>query len=620
MDLVRVDAPPAVPISVANGHPAADGHAVHFYDRDYGAREVAAFLAEAIEAGGTALVIATPEHRRAIVEALASTSAADPQAAIDVGRLVLLDAADTLAAICGGGEPTYEGLRREVGPLLAPNGSLGARVRAYGEIVDLLAQASRFDAAVALESAWNRLLLEHPVELLCGYQLSAFDREGDSQAFRHTCAAHARVRVAGEDQAASELPPDRLVAELHRKARLARLAAERLALLESLTAANRAREEAERMSQAKDEFLSMLGHELRNPLAPIVNALQLMKLRGSGELERERALIDRQVSHLLRLVEDLLDVSRITRGKIQLEQRSVELAEVVAQALETVGPTIAQRTHRLVVDVATEGLRVDGDPTRLAQVFANLLGNAAKYTPSDGRLELRAESEDGWLTVSIRDNGMGISPELLPAIFDPFVQGPRARDRSEGGLGLGLAIVHSLVRLHGGSVKATSGGIGKGSEFVVSLPLSRGAPREHPYEEWVGGGAYGSGMRVLVVDDNVDAAETLAELLSAMGCDARVAHDGPAALILAKDLRPRLVLLDIGLPVMDGYEVAARLRAGGLGREHLVALTGYGQPEDRERSSRAGFDEHFVKPLAHETLARLVRSVAASDGASPAPA
>jgi CheY-like chemotaxis protein len=303
---------------------------------------------------------------------------------------------------------------------------------------------------------------------------------------------------------------------------------------------------------------------------------------------------------------------------VKLERRPVEIADVVAQAIEMVGPLLAQRAHRLSIEVPPDGLSVEGDAARLAQVVSNLLMNAAKYTPGAGRVEVRAAAEGADAVVTVRDNGMGIAPELLPSVFDLFVQGPRARDRADGGLGLGLTIVKSLVELHGGTVGVTSAGIGCGAEFTVRLPLAHAAVRDEGAV--AAPRANGRGLRVLIVDDNVDAALTLAELLGAMGCEARVAHDGPAALLAAQGFAPQLVLLDIGLPVMDGYEVASRLRRGGLERSFVAALTGYGQPEDRERSRRAGFDEHFVKPMAPETLRVLVATLANAppEDASPA--
>jgi signal transduction histidine kinase/CheY-like chemotaxis protein len=587
---------------------------VQFYDREFAAEGVARFLSDGLSHGRAAVVVATPEHRQAIAAALAQIARGAPTAEA-VGRLLYLDAASALDSLCDdAGEPTVAGLQREIGPLLADLASRWGRVHAYGEMVDLLAAAGRVDSAVALEEAWNELLLQHPVELLCGYRLEAFDADDGSRGFRRVCGAHTRVRLADPQRPVDggqpePIDPARLAAELRQKDRLARHAEEQLAQLRGGQAA--LEEAAERAGSAKDEFLAMLGHELRNPLSPILTALQLMKLRGGGELERERALIERQAHHLLRLVDDLLDISRITRGKLRLEKRSVELAEVVAQAIESAAPLVTQRAHRLVVEVPPEGMLVDADPARLSQVIANLLINAAKYTPSEGCIEVRGAAEGGEAVVVVRDNGIGIAPDLLPSVFDLFVQGPRGRDRTEGGLGLGLAIVQNLVRLHGGTVSARSEGVGHGTEIDVRLPLAIRAFAGHGTTVAGVPAAHGPGIRVLVVDDNVDAAQTLAELIEAMGSEAHVAHDGPAALLRTQELAPDLVLLDIGLPVMDGYEVAERLRRGGFGLR-LAALTGYGQPEDRERSRRAGFDCHFVKPLATDALQSLLASVAAS--------
>ncbi|HEV8240490.1 MAG TPA: ATP-binding protein [Thermoanaerobaculia bacterium] len=600
MDLAR-------PIPSPSASAQGSTHLVHFFDRDFAAAGIARFLADGLAHGRAAVVIATPEHRQLIAAALHEVARGAPTAEA-VGRLLYLDAAATLESLCDErGEPTFEGLQRAVGGLLGDLALRWGRIHAYGEMVDLLAGGGRIDAAVVLEEAWNALLAQVPVDLLCGYRLDSFDADEGSRGFHRVCGAHAQVRLV-DDRRGGSLDSERLAAELRQKERLARHTQERLTRLEGTQAV--LADAAERAGSVKEEFLAMLGHELRNPLSPILTALQLMKLRGSGELERERALIERQAHHLLRLVDDLLDISRITRGKLQLRRQGVEIAEVVAQAVETVRPLLAQRAHRLVVEVPTDGLLVEGDAARLAQVVANLLMNAAKYTPGEGRIEVRAAAEGAEAMLAVRDNGMGIAPDLLPSVFDLFVQGPRDRDRSEGGLGLGLAIAQNLVRLHGGTIAAHSEGIGQGAEFTVRLPLAIRAhsgkwPAAASEPAWQGGG-----VRVLVVDDNVDAAQTLAELLEAMGCTARVAHDGPAALLAAQEFQPALVLLDIGLPVMDGYEVTARLRRGGFDRLRIAALTGYGQPEDRERSRRAGFDCHFVKPLASEALQALVASVA----------
>ncbi|HET9955932.1 MAG TPA: ATP-binding protein [Polyangiaceae bacterium] len=369
-----------------------------------------------------------------------------------------------------------------------------------------------------------------------------------------------------------------------------RVERERESLLESAESANR----------AKDEFLAMLGHELRNPLAPIQTALQVMKLRDDADSARERALIERQVNHLTRLVDDLLDVSRIARAKVVLKFETLELADVVRQAIELVSPLIEQRAHQLVVAVAGSGLLIEGDAARLTQVVSSLLTNAAKYTPSGGQIRISGSLEEDYVVLRIRDNGMGIAPDVLPRIFDLFVQGQQAIDRALGGLGLGLTIVHSLVERHGGRVTASSDGPGRGSEFVVQLPRAkesssriRGPEARASFKP-----RSGVGLRVLVVDDNEDAAEMLGHALALRGYEVHLAHDGPHALRLAAAQAFDAALLDIGLPIMDGYELAARLLAlPSLAHAKLIAVTGYGQDSDRRRALAAGFHHHLVKPV-----------------------
>ncbi len=367
-----------------------------------------------------------------------------------------------------------------------------------------------------------------------------------------------------------------------------------------------ARADAEVANRSKDEFLAMLGHELRNPLAPIVTALQLMRLRGDESLLKERTVIERQVHHLVRLVDDLLDVSRITRGKIELKRERIELSEIVAKAIEMASPLIEQRRHRLTVDVQRQGFAVDADPVRMAQVVANLLNNAAKYTEPNGGIAVLAERDGGAVVLRIRDSGIGLSAEMLPRIFDLFVQERQAIDRAQGGLGLGLAIVRVLVELHGGTVEAHSEGHGKGTELTVRLPAAEAGdhpPSAHPPGLEPEVAPLPGALRVLVVDDNLDAAELLATTVQMMGHAARVAHDGLAGLRLAADFRPDAALLDIGLPVMDGYELARHLRAlPGLESIRLIAVTGYSQEADRAEAAAAGFELHLVKPIRLEQL------------------
>ena len=383
----------------------------------------------------------------------------------------------------------------------------------------------------------------------------------------------------------------------------ARIERERAALLDAARSANR----------AKDQFLAMLGHELRNPLAPIATALQLMKLHGDSTFDRERTVIERQVEHLTRLVDDLLDVSRITRGKVELKRELVEISEIVGRAVEMVSPLLEQRAHDLILDVQRSGLRVDGDPARLTQVVTNLLTNACKYTASGGRIYVGAAVDGDEIVLRVQDNGIGMSAEVLPQVFDLFVQGRQAIDRARGGLGLGLSIAKTLVEGHGGTVVAHSEGTDRGSELVVRLPLARDVPSHSivsPQPALTTRSDAANGLQILVVDDNEDAAEMLAAALRLHGCSVVVAHDGPEALRIAPDHTFDAALLDIGLPVMDGYELAGRLREiASVRKTRLVAVTGYGQDSDRARALAAGFHQHLVKPVELASLNTLIANL-----------
>lgn len=371
-------------------------------------------------------------------------------------------------------------------------------------------------------------------------------------------------------------------------------------------ALNAARTRAEEATRAKDEFLAMLGHELRNPLSPILTALQLMRLKKHTSPELE--VIERQVANLMRLVDDLLDVSRITRGKIELRKRDVDLAEVAARAIEMISPELDRKRQHLRADMPGSTLVINADPARMAQVISNLLNNASKYSDEGSEITLRVGTGANTAIIRVHDEGIGLAPDMLEPVFGLFEQHPQALDRSAGGLGLGLAIVRSLVAMHGGRVWATSEGPGRGSQFNVELPLAAASssragvvPEAPAIEEAL---PRGRGERVLIVDDNDDAATLLHEALSALGYQVRTAADGPAALRIAGEFTPAIGVLDIGLPVMDGYDLARRLRAQGDIR--LVAVTGYGRPADQERSRAAGFDAHLVKPVALDELARLL--------------
>ncbi len=357
-----------------------------------------------------------------------------------------------------------------------------------------------------------------------------------------------------------------------------------------------ARLAAEQANRAKDAFLAVLGHELRNPLAPMVTAVQLLKLRGGDS--KELAIIERQLDHVMRLVDDLLDISRITQGKVVLKKKRLELRDVIAKALESAGPLIEQRQHTLDITLPPGSLPVFGDEARLTQVLTNLLVNAAKYTDPGGHIWLVGREHGDALAIDIRDDGIGIEPAMLGRVFDLFAQSQDAADRARGGLGIGLALVRSLVTRHRGEVSVRSDGRGQGSTFTVTLPRAEPRKTEEHAAAQASAAASPERRRVLIVDDNEDALVLLGEAIAAAGHDVRTALDGETALEIARAFHPEVGILDIGLPVMDGYELAERLR-GELGttKLRLIALTGYAQPSDRTKSATAGFDQHFVKPV-----------------------
>jgi signal transduction histidine kinase/CheY-like chemotaxis protein len=378
-------------------------------------------------------------------------------------------------------------------------------------------------------------------------------------------------------------------------------------------------EERERTTEAlkqadrrKDEFLAILAHELRNPLAPIRNSLQILRMSASIDPAAERIceMMERQVNHMVRLVDDLMEVSRITRGLIELRNEETDLATIIREAVETSKPLIEAGQHQLAISLPADVIPIYGDTLRLGQVFSNLLNNAAKYTETGGQIWLTARRDGGEAVVSVRDNGIGLSADVLPIVFDMFMQADRSTNRSHGGMGIGLTLVKSLVELHGGTVSAHSDGPGQGSEFTVRLPIPVGrhfvpaqpsVARRHASES--------APRRVLVVDDNKDAAYTMAMLLRVLGSEVQIANDGATALASIESYRPDVVLLDIGMPGMDGFEVARRIRQRTeFDNIVLIALTGWGQTEDRNRTHAAGFNHHLVKPADITVLQSLLRT------------
>jgi signal transduction histidine kinase/ActR/RegA family two-component response regulator len=400
-----------------------------------------------------------------------------------------------------------------------------------------------------------------------------------------------------------------LRAAIRARERQYRMRAQFITLQESEAALKHASDALQDASRRKDEFLAMLAHELRNPLAPIRNASEALSRKiHDPQSQKLLSLVKRQVGQLSRLVDDLLDVSRITEGRIELRRTAAEISAILAQARESVEPLIRERNHTLMVEASQERLFVEGDHARLVQSVANLLTNAAKYTDPGGEIRLSVRPQGGEVAIAVSDNGVGISPDLLPRLFNLFVQGERSLARSQGGLGIGLSVVKRLVEMHGGRISATSLGLNRGSTFEIYLPLID-PPRATA--------APGTSIdippkHILVVDDNADAADSLADLLKLDGHSTEVVYTARDAIARATSTRPQVILLDIGLPDMDGYEVAARLRPI-LQSTQLIALTGYGQADDIRQASAAGFDAHVIKPVDFATLARILSAFEARD-------
>jgi len=369
-------------------------------------------------------------------------------------------------------------------------------------------------------------------------------------------------------------------------------------------------ERLERAVRNRDEFLAMFGHEIRNPLGAVVSALDLLHLLPEHDARADRAIeiVDRQARHLVQLTDDLLDVSRVTRGKVTLRTLPTSIATTVADVMDDIVARARQRDIAVEVPAIDGALVVDADPLRLRQILQNVLGNAVKYTPPGGRVRVDVEADAATVALRIRDTGAGMAPEILESVFDMFVQGNHSLARSEGGLGIGLTLARALVELHGGTITAASEGPGQGSEFTVTLPRSRAGDDGVPAPETAM--ACPSGLRVLLVDDNEDLIEALGALLERWGCEVHLAYDGESAIEAARRVQPHAIFLDIGLPKLDGYAVARRLRAQPQFRTTpLIALTGYGQESDRRNVAEAGFDRHLIKPVAVSTLQHVLADV-----------
>jgi signal transduction histidine kinase len=498
---------------------------------------------------------------------------------VELERMVaLLEEAPIKIAVAEGPELRVTRMNRRMRDLLAGRELVGASLRAF-------------------IPAGNTMLA--PIERVYQTGVSeTFERHAELEGYQGRSFLVTIVAIRDHTHAITGIMVAAL--ELTEELRARRALEEQARHLES------ARAQAVEAAHAKDQFLAMLGHELRNPLAPMVTALQVMRLKGMQS--SEQALLERQVAHLTRLVDDLLDISRITRGVVVLKKQPIELATVVNRALEMTSPLLEQRGHRIESDLAYRGLAVSGDPDRLAQVVANLVTNAAKYSEPKSQIRIQARRLGDRVRLSVADDGAGIAPEMMGTIFEAFVQQPQTLERSRGGLGLGLAIVKNLVEAHGGTVAVHSDGVGTGSTFVIELPAVDRERTPIPVEQ----GRSEQSVpvrRILIVDDNWEAADILRIALEALGHTTQIARDGESALEAARSFVPDLGLLDIGLPAMDGYHLARLLRAD---RDiPLVAVTGYGQDADRQRALDAGFATHLVKPVDLHDLARLVDELCA---------
>jgi PAS domain S-box-containing protein len=698
-------------------------HFVQFYESDDSLVDsVSRFVGAALTDGGNSIVIATPEHRRALEEKLTAGSI-DMQEAVTVGRCELLDAAETLALFMVDGAPDRGLFFATVGESVKQLSERGGRIHAFGEMVALLWAAGKRDAAIRLEELWNELVKKHRFALYCAYPLAGFKDQADGAPLTNICNCHSKVipaesyqrfdteaarlqEIALLQQKAQSLEAEiqhrqeveaallkreceladffeeateglhkvgadgtvlwankaecsllgyscdeyigRSIREFHADADVienmlkslqsgeslenfpARLRCKDGSIKHVLINSNACFEDGEfaytrcftrdvtrqwhaeeavrAADRRKDEFLATLAHELRNPLAPIRNALGVLAISGTNSqaIEETRLIMERQVGQLVHLVDDLLDVSRITRDKIELRRERVELASIVERAVETSRPLIDAAGHKLSITFPHEPLLVEADSTRLAQVFANLLNNAAKYTERDGHIQLRVERDGKEVAIRVRDSGVGIACDDLAHVFDMFSQVDRSLERSQGGLGIGLTLVRRLVELHGGTVNAQSEGVGKGSEFIVRLPLAAVKPSESkPHNHTTA--TPQTKRRILLVDDNVDACKTLGRLLQLKGHEVQMANDGLEAIDAAAGFQPEVILMDVGMPRLNGYDATRRIRETGAGKDVAIfALTGWGQAEDVKKANEAGCTGHLVKPVDFAALDQLL--------------
>lgn len=625
-------------------------HVVQFYESEqFLLDSVQRFVAAGLRSGQAAIVAATRPHldeleRRWMEDGL------DLADARERAQYVPLEATETLSRLCVNGSPDAEQFERIIGATVAAAAARHpAGIVAFGELVALLTREGRHTEAMKLEDLWNGLAEKHQFALLCGYPLADFVSESGRRPFHRICHQHTRL-VPAESYSGAGDEAERLgkVLSLQRKA---------LALEQEIADREHAEDALRAAERRRDEFLATLAHELRNPLAPMRNAVEIMRLanRDYDTITTARGLVERQLDYLVRLVDDLLDVSRITRGRVELRTTLVDLRSITQLALEITEPLLAEKRQRLRVEQPGEPLLVQGDATRLAQVLSNLLNNSVAHSEPGSVITIRLSREEHQAVMQVADRGAGIAPELLPRVFEMFAVPTLASEGAPGGVGIGLTLVKYLVELHGGTVQARSDGLNTGSTFTVRLPLAdtRGSGandcssvhRSPSADSSADGsasrspGGDGSGprdtpdareafdtevdlpapKRILVADDNRDAAASLAMILELDGHTVRTAYDGAEALLIAAEFEPDVLLLDIGMPRLDGYEAARLARAQPWGRRaKVVALTGWGLPEDRRRTQEAGFDHHLLKPCTPEALRAALGDIPAGTDDPPA--
>ena len=606
---------------------AGFGHVVQFYDQDEFLNDtMVQFLGGGLAEGDSLIVVVVPARREAFERNLTSRGF-DVQSLSDSGQLTLLDANEVLAQFMVGSrldrarfETLAHGLLEKV-----LSRRKGAKLRIFGEMVDLLCQAGNPEAAVQLEEMWNDMAAVHPFSLLCGYSMSSFQKVADAKAFESVCSRHSHVLptegYSGLDGAEARL---REIGTLQQRGRALENEIERRKDLEK-----RLREALERevlQSRMKDEFLATVSHELRTPLNAILGWAAMMRVDPSLDVSKALETIERNARAQGRLIEDVLDMSRIITGQLKVDRNPIDLATVIRTALEVVSPTARAKEIRLEARIDVDPCPFYGDSDRLQQIFWNLLSNALKFTPSDGRIEVRLAQAGPSIEVQVIDTGRGIAPEFLPHIFERFRQADSSTTRAERGLGLGLAIVRYLVELHGGTIRAHSDGEGLGARFVLKLPVpavrdshvrqsaaasDRIPPRSRP--RGAGAKRVLEGLRVVVCEDDPDARDLLSYVMNAAGATVRATDSALDALEHVQEFRPDVVVSDIGLPEVDGYALMRQLRAlpeDKGGRTPAIALTAYARGQDARKAFLAGFQLHLAKPVEPGELVVMVANLA----------